>query len=78
MKKFYVIEYNTPASGHYLYLDDVLENTKTRAPEYYTTTDQPAKALHWPTKDEAEKFLAGLPFKDDFHVQAIILGIVAP
>lgn len=68
MKKFYVIEYNTPADGHYLYLYDVLGNAETHAPEYYTTTDKPAKALRWPTKDEAEKFLAGLPFKADFHV----------
>lgn len=74
MQEFYVIEYNTPVDGHYQYLDDVLENTETHVPEYYTTTDAPAKALRWPTTHEAEKFLAGLPFKDDFHVQGIIEG----
>ena len=74
MKNFCVLEYNTTVNGHYQYLDDIFENPETHVTEHYSTTDQPAKAICWPTKQEADTFLAGLPFKEDFHVQRMIEG----
>lgn len=74
MTYYYTLEYYKPLEGHYVYLEDVLENPDTHKPTYYTTTDYPPDAMRWDTRQDAEKFLDGLPFKSDFHVQGMCVG----
>ena len=65
---FYAIELNWPEDGHYSYLYSYPENHRG----VYSTTDDPEEGKHWQTEEEAREFLETFPYKDDFHVQAIM------
>lgn len=74
MPYYYALEHNDIVNGHYIYLDDILEDPDTHKITYYSTTDKPADAMHWDTDRNARKFMDNLPFKDSFHVQRMYIA----
>ena len=59
---YYVLRYND--NLEYLY-------SKPSNHEGYLGTPTPTDAMHWRTKDSAERYLESFQYKDGFHVQSV-------
>lgn len=64
---YYALEYNEPVDGHYRYLASTSESNGG-----YRDTDVPREAMHWLTEKDAAKYLETFPYRNDFHVQAML------
>ena len=64
---YYALEYNEPVDGHFRYLLSTQEATGG-----YRDTDVPREAMHWSTEKAAAKYLESFPYRNDFHVQAML------